>query len=70
MDALELQDAAMQGVALYKEWERKFLLGFQESIIKGQVAQAWAMMPPALKEQLKQQDPDGYKRVVSMLGGA
>lgn len=69
MDALEMQDAVMAGVAIYKEWERKFLLAFQESIVKGQVVQAWAMMPPAMKEMLKQHDPDGYKRVTAYIGG-
>ena len=69
MDALDMQNAAMQGIALYMEWKQKFIADFQESMMKGQIKQAFAMMPPQMKEWLKKNDPKGYEQVLSMMEG-
>ena len=68
-DALDISNAAMQGIAFYQEWKQKFTMDFQESMMKGQIKQAFAMMPPELKEWLKKNDPKGYEMAMSMIGG-
>lgn len=67
MDALDMQDAAMQGVARYNEWKTRFLADFKHNLEIGNLAMAFAMMPPAMKEQLKQEFPDQYREIVDYL---
>ena len=67
MDALDISNAAMQGIAFYQEWKNKFTMDFQEAMMKGQIKQAWSMMPPQLKEWLKDNDPKGYAQALSMM---
>jgi len=69
VDKLDIQNATMVGVGMYQEWKRQFLSDFQENIQKGQIKQAFAMMPAEMKEMLKQRDPQGYERVLAMLEG-
>ena len=69
MNALDQQDAIMQGVAQYMEWKRQFLSEWRESLQRGQIKQAFAMMPPEMKEWLKKNDPKGYKQVMDVVGG-
>ena len=69
MDALDISNAAMQGIATYMEWKKEFIADFQESMMKGQIKQAFAMMPPHMKEWLKKNDPKGYEMAMSMIGG-
>lgn len=57
----------MQGVAQYQRWKKQFLSDWQEAIMKGQLRQAWAMMPPEMKEWLKKNDPQGYEMATSLL---
>lgn len=69
MGALESQDAIMEGTGRYIKWRKNFVSEFQETTQKGQLKQAWAMMPPEMKEWLKKNDPKGYKQVLSLLEG-
>jgi len=69
MGALDTQNAIMEGAARYMEWRKNFLSTWQESLQKGQIKQAWAMMPPEYKEWLKKNDPQGYKKVLELIGG-
>ena len=69
MDALSQTNAIMEGVAQYMAWRRKFLSDWQEGILKGNLKQAYAMMPPELKEMMKKTDPKGYEMVTTMLKG-
>jgi hypothetical protein len=59
----------MEGVARYFEWRQQFLSNWQESIMKGQIKQAWAKMPPEMKEALKENDPEGYQSVIEIVQG-
>lgn len=67
MDALEVQNAIMDGAARYLEWRNELLAAWQEGVMKGQLRQVWAMMPAEMKEWLKENDPQGYEQAVSMI---
>jgi len=69
MGSRENEEAIMEGVGRYMTWRKNFLSTWQETIQKGQLKQAWAMMPPEMKEWLKKNDPQGYKKALEVVGG-
>ena len=69
MDVSKIQDAAMTGAARYIEWREKFLNELQEKLIRDGLRETFAQMPDVIKEAIKQQDPEGYKQVMSLLEG-
>lgn len=69
MSALGQQDAIMQGVARYLMWRETFLSEWTEEIMKGNIRKAWSMMPPEMKEWLKKNDPEGYKKALELVAG-
>lgn len=69
MDALDMQQAAMQGVARYHEWKQKFLKDFTEAVEKRNLSLALALMPPQMRQMIQAQNPEEYKQMMSYLKG-
>jgi len=69
MDAVQLQLAAMEGVSAYNEWKNKFLDQWTEAVQMGTLTELWAIMPEFMKEGVKRNEPEQYKKIVSLLGG-
>lgn len=61
-------NAIMQGVAEHLEWKKQFMSEWSEELMKGNIKQAWSMMPPDMKEWLKENDPQGYKQALELVG--
>ncbi|HEX2696097.1 MAG TPA: hypothetical protein VHM28_00215 [Anaerolineales bacterium] len=67
MDSTTIHDAASVGVAKYLEWKQTFLQQWNERIQLGQLAAAFAQIPPELKEAMKQVDPAAYAQIAEQL---
>ena len=67
MDAQQMMDAVMQGVARYQAWKEDFLRQWSEAQDKAQMRTLFASFPPDMKEALKSADPEAYQQLVDLL---
>ena len=68
----EAESAFLEAKAEFEEWKAEFIAGWyrpQQGLLLNMLARELINLPPVMKEQLKKQNPDGWKQVEKVAAG-